>query len=285
MNRYDFVYIFDVRDANPNGDPDAGNLPRIDPETGHGLVTDVCLKRKIRNYVAMTRDNTPPHEIYFAEKSVLNNTHKRAYEHIGEKPVKKKLPKDAAKARALTAFMCRNFYDIRTFGAVMSTEVNCGQVRGPVQLSFARSVEPIVTLEHAITRSSVTNERDLEKERTIGRKYTVPYGLYLAHGFINPFFAAQTGFAEQDLDLLWEALGQAFQFDQSAARPAGSMSARRLIVFAHGNRLGKAPSHQLFEAVTVSRGEGVQVARSFADYRVEVDHRAIAEGVEVVEKL
>ncbi len=284
MNRYDFVYIFDVRDANPNGDPDAGNLPRVDPETGHGLVTDVCLKRKIRNYVGMTRGNTSPHEIYFTDGSVLNNTHKRAYEHVGEKP-SKKLPKDIAKARALTSFMCRNFYDVRTFGAVMSTEVNCGQVRGPVQISFARSVDPIVTLEHAITRSSVTNERDVEKERTIGRKYTVPYGLYRAQGFVNPFFAEQTGFGEEDLDLLWEALGQAFQFDQSAARPAGSMAARRLIVFGHGNQLGKAPSHQLFEGVTVRRQEGVEVPRAFEDYRVEVDRAAIeAKGVEVLEK-
>ncbi len=285
MNRYDFVYIFDVRDANPNGDPDAGNLPRIDPETGHGLVTDVCLKRKIRNYVAMTRGNAPPHEIYFTDKSVLNNTHKRAYEHVGIKP-SKKLPKDVAKARALTSFMCRNFYDIRTFGAVMSTEVNCGQVRGPVQISFSRSVEPIVTLEHAITRSSVTNERDLEKERTIGRKYTVSYGLYRAQGFVNPFFAAQTGFEEQDLDLLWQALGQAFQFDQSAARPAGSMAARRLIVFDHGNQLGRAPSHQLFEGVRISRASGVEVPRAFEDFEVEIDREApAAKGVEVLEKL
>lgn len=286
MNRYDFVYIFDVRDANPNGDPDAGNLPRIDPETGHGLVTDVCLKRKIRNYVAMTRGNTPPHEIYFTEKSVLNRTHKRAYDHIGEKPTPKKLPKDAAKAKALTSFMCQNFYDIRTFGAVMSTEVNCGQVRGPVQISFARSIEPIVTLEHAITRSSVTNERDLEKERTMGRKFTVSYGLYRAHGFINPFFAEQTGFGEEDLDLLWEALGQAFQFDQSAARPPGSMTARRLTVFAHGNQLGKAPSHHLFDGLTVRRQDGVEVPRAFEDYRVEMDREGIeAKGIEVLEKL
>jgi CRISPR-associated protein Csd2 len=286
MNRYDFVYLFDVRDANPNGDPDAGNLPRIDPETGHGLVTDVCLKRKIRNYVALTRHNKPPHEIYFAEKSVLNNTHKRAYEHIGEEPVKKKLPKDVAKAAALTRFMCQNFYDIRTFGAVMSTEVNCGQVRGPVQISFARSVEPIVTLEHAITRSSVTNEKDLEKERTMGRKYTVPYGLYRAQGFINPFLAEQTFFGEKDLDLLWEALAQAFQFDQSAARPAGSMAARRLIVFDHGNQLGRAPSHQLFEGLGIHRKEGVEVPRSFDDYCVELDRKGIeAKGIEILEKI
>ncbi len=288
MNRFDFIYLFDAKDANPNGDPDAGNLPRLDAETNHGLVTDVCLKRKIRNYVALTRGDQPKHEIYFREKSVLNQTHQRAYEHIGEKPASKKLPKDAAKAKALTDFMCHNFYDIRTFGAVMSTEVNCGQVRGPAQLSFARSVSPIVISEHAITRSSVTNEKDLEKERTIGRKYTVPYALYRAHGFINPFLAGQTGFSEVDLDLLWEALGNAFQFDQSAARPAGSMAARSLMVFDHGNQLGKAPSHKLFDAVKVTekKTEKALVPRAFEDYEILVDHAALtATGVEMIEKI
>ena len=201
MNRYDFVYLFDVKDANPNGDPDAGNLPRVDPETGEGLITDVCLKRKVRNFVATKHRNNPPHEIYFAEGAVLNDTHKRAYEHVGLEPEKKKMPKDVAKARELTLFMCRNFYDIRTFGAVMSTEVNCGQVRGPVQISFARSIDPIVSSEHAITRSSVTNEADKEKERTMGRKFTVPYALYRVYGVVNPFLAEQTGFSEDDLNL------------------------------------------------------------------------------------
>lgn len=281
MNRHDFAFIFDVKDANPNGDPDAGNLPRIDPETGHGLVTDVCLKRKVRNYVALTREGNDGHRIYFGEKAVLNRLHEEAYRSIGEEPKPKKLPKDAAKARELTLFMCRNFWDIRTFGAVMTTEVNCGQVRGPVQISFARSAEPIVTLEHAITRSSVTNERDLEKERTMGRKFTVPYAVYVAHGFINPFLAGQTGFSDQDLELLWEALLNAFQFDQSAARPAGSMAARKLIVFEHGNQLGNAPSHQLFEAITVRRKDGVEVPRRFEDYTVEIDRSAVPEGVTV----
>lgn len=279
MNRFDFVLLFDAADANPNGDPDAGNLPRIDPETGHGLVTDVCLKRKVRNYVLMTRGNGAPYRIYFTDGAVLNRLHEEAYAAIDEKPRKKKLPKDAEKARQLTEFMCRNFFDIRTFGAVMSTEVNCGQVRGPVQLSFARSVDPIVTLEHAITRSSVTNERDLEKERTMGRKFTVSYGLYRAHGFINPFLAEQTGFGDEDLDLLWTALRDAFQFDQSAARPAGSMATRRLIVFEHDNQLGKARSHQLFEAVEVKRKEGVNVSRSFEDYSVSVAANQIPQGV------
>jgi CRISPR-associated protein Csd2 len=287
MNRYDFVYLFDVKDANPNGDPDAGNLPRIDPETGDGLVTDICLKRKIRNFIAIKQKNTPPHEIYFSEGAVLNVTHKRAYEHIGEKPELKKLPKDAAKARELTDFMCRNFYDIRTFGAVMSTEVNCGQVRGPVQLSFARSIHPIVSLEHAITRSSVTNEADKEKERTMGRKYTVQYALYRAHGFINPFLAERpngTGFNENDLELLWEALLNAFQFDQSAARPAGSMAARNLIIFKHEKALGNVPSHALFDRVGVERKDDSRPARGYNDYAIEINDKNLPAGISIIMK-
>lgn len=285
MNRYDFVYLFDVKDANPNGDPDAGNLPRIDPETGHGLVTDVCIKRKIRNFIALTKGNKPPYEIYFSERAVLNRTHKRAYDSIDENPVSKKLPKDADKAIAVTRFMCKNFYDIRTFGAVMTTEVNCGQVRGPAQISFARSVEPVVASEHAITRSSVTNERDLEKERTMGRKFTIPYALYTANGFINPFLADQTSFTDDDLDLFWDALKNAFQFDQSAARPAGSMNACKLIVFRHENALGKSPSHQLLNAVQVEKKKGVEIARQFSDYTVEIDKDAVPEGVDLLEMI
>ncbi len=289
MNRYDFVYIFDVKDANPNGDPDAGNLPRIDPETGHGLVTDVCLKRKIRNYVALTQKGAEGYRIYFEERAVLNERHAEAWSShpdptVRESEDRSKLPKGVEKAKQLTGYMCRNFFDIRTFGAVMSTEVNCGQVRGPVQLSFARSVEPIVTLEHAITRSSVTNERDLAKERTIGRKFTVPYAVYRAHGFVNPFLAEQTGFGETDLQLLWEALLSAFQFDQSAARPAGSMAARKLVIFEHGTPLGSAPSHVLFDAVSVGRRAGVDVARSFDDYEFRLDRGRIPIGVNVVER-
>lgn len=283
MNRYDFVLLFDAADANPNGDPDAGNLPRVDPETGHGLVTDVCLKRKVRNYVTLVKNNETPHRIYFTDGGVLNRLHEEAYASIGEKPEKNKLPKDVAKARAVTDFMCHNFFDIRTFGAVMSTEVNCGQVRGPAQIAFARSVDPVVTLEHAITRSSVTNERDLDKERTMGRKFTIPYGLYRAHGFINPFLASQTGFSEGDLDLFWQALKDAFQFDQSAARPAGSMATRRLIVFEHDSQLGRAPSHQLFERVQVRRKNGADVPRSFTDYDIQIDEPSIPEGVKVLE--
>jgi CRISPR-associated protein Csd2 len=283
MNRYDFVLLFEAADANPNGDPDAGNLPRVDPETGHGLVTDVCLKRKVRNYVTIVKKNETPYRIYFTDGAVLNRLHEEAYASIDEKPEKNKLPKDATKAKAVTEFMCHNFFDIRTFGAVMSTEVNCGQVRGPVQLAFARSVDPVVTLEHAITRSSVTNERDLEKERTMGRKFTIPYGLYRAHGFINPFLAEQTRFGDEDLGLFWEALKDAFQFDQSAARPAGSMATRKLITFEHESQLGSAPSHVLFEAVQVRRMNGTSVPRSFSDYEVVIDESAIPKGVKVLE--
>lgn len=284
-NRYDFIYLFEAKDANPNGDPDAGNLPRVDAETGHGLVTDVCLKRKVRNYVAMTREDKPPHEIYFSERAILNKKHERAYEAAGLKP-SKSLPKEVDKARQLTRFMCDNFFDIRTFGAVMTTDVNCGQVRGPVQLSFARSVDPIITTEHAITRSSVTNERDVDKERTMGRKFTVPYGLYRAQGFINPFLAEQTGFGEHDLDLLWEALENAFQFDQSAARPAGSMAARALVVFKHDSKLGKAPSHRLFDSVQVARDEKTDhPPRAFDDYEVRIDEGAIPDGVELIRRI
>lgn len=283
MKRHDFVYVFDVKDGNPNGDPDAGNLPRVDPETGHGLVTDVCIKRKLRNYVALTRGDTGGYRIYFSEGAVLNRLHEEAYEGIGEKPTAKKLPKDVKKARELTEFMCRNFWDVRTFGAVMTTEVNCGQVRGPVQISFARSAMPIVTLEHAITRSSVTNERDLEKERTMGRKFTVPYAVYVAYGFINPFLARETDFSEEDLELLWESLTNAFQFDQSAARPAGSMTCRGLIVFRHPNELGVAPSHALLNAVSVRARNGAEAPRSFEDYEVCISRAGIAEGIEVLQ--
>jgi CRISPR-associated protein Csd2 len=285
-NRYDFIYLFDVKDANPNGDPDAGNLPRIDSETGDGLITDVCLKRKIRNYVTIKQNNAPPYEIYFTEGAVLNQTHERAYKHIGEKPEPKKLPKDAAKAQELTTFMCENFYDIRTFGAVMTTEINCGQVRGPVQLSFARSINPIVTLEHAITRSSVTRVEDKEKERTMGRKYTVPYAIYRAYGFVNPFLAEKTFFKEQDLDLLWEALLNAFQFDQSAARPAGSMAARKLIIFKHEKTPGNVPSHKLFERIEVRRKtDPTEPAREFGDYEIIIDSSNLPQGVTLEEKI
>lgn len=278
QNRYDFLFLFDCQDANPNGDPDAGNLPRIDVETSQGLVTDVCLKRKIRNFVDQTTDN----KIYFVEGAVHNLQHKDAYKAIGETPAQKVKPEIKDKA---TKWMCENYFDVRTFGAVMSTEINCGQVRGPVQLSFARSIDPIVASEHAITRTSVTNEKDIEKERTMGRKFTIPYGLYLAKGFVNPFLATQTGFSDDDLELLFTSLENAFQFDQSAARPAGSMNPRGLLVFKHDSQLGNAPSHKLFGAVTVKKKDEVEVPRDFSDYDVSVDESAIPEGVTLIRRI
>lgn len=281
-HRYDFLFLFDCSDANPNGDPDAGNLPRVDVETGQGLVTDVCLKRKIRNFVALTGGGQDGKRIYFTEGAVHNLQHKDAYAAIGETAAKTVKPE--IKDRA-TAWMCQTYYDIRTFGAVMSTEVNCGQVRGPVQISFARSIDPIVSSEHAITRTSVTNEKDIEKERTMGRKFTVPYGLYKAQGFVNPFLAAQTGFSDDDLELLFTALENAFQFDQSAARPAGSMNPRVLLVFKHDTPLGNAPSHKLFDLVTVAKMPDVGAPRSFNDYDLTINEAAIPNGVTLIRRI
>jgi CRISPR-associated protein Csd2 len=243
------------------------------------------LKRKIRNYVAIKGGSG--NRIYFTEGAVLNQLHEEGWKAAGleSEKDKKKLPKDLAKAKMITGFMCSNFFDIRTFGAVMSTEVNCGQVRGPIQISFARSIEPIVSSEHAITRSSVTNKIDLEKGRTMGRKFTVPYAVYQAYGFINPFLAEQTGFSDADLELLWEALKNAFQFDQSAARPAGSMAARKLIVFKHATELGNAPSHKLFELVKIERKNSLQPTRSFSDYELKIDRSGLPQGVELIELL
>lgn len=291
MNKIDFILLFDALDANPNGDPDAGNLPRIDVETQQGLVTDVCIKRKIRNYVEMTHQNEDDqddssqskesnrYEIYVTEKEVLNDQHKRAYAAHDLKPEAKKLPKKLKDAEKVRQWMCRNFFDIRTFGAVMSMEVNCGQVRGPVQISFARSIDSVVSSEFAVTRCAVTNEKDREKERTIGRKYTVPYALYRAHGTINPFLAKQTGFDEKDLKVLIEALTHLFDFDASAARPAGSMNVRKLILFKHDSELGNAHAHKLYDSVTVTRKAGVDVPRSFDDYEVEIGE--LPEGIKL----
>lgn len=271
QNRYEFVYFFDVNNGNPNGDPDAGNMPRLDPESSKGLVTDVCLKRKIRNFIELSCENEAGYEIYVKEKSVLNLQNKRAYEALGVKPEAKKLPKDEAKAREITAWMCKNFFDVRTFGAVMTTEVNSGQVRGTVQLAFAQSIDPIIPLEISITRMAVTNEKDLEKERTMGRKYIVPYALYRVHGFVSAKLAEKTGFGDDDLQKLWQALTLMFEHDHSAAR--GEMNARKLIVFKHDDALGNQPAHQLFERVSVERvnGESGTPAQSFADYQIHVN--------------
>lgn len=284
QHRYDFVYLFDVTDGNPNGDPDAGNLPRIDPETGQGLVTDVCLKRKVRNYVADTKGDTPGHQIYVKEKAVLNQQHNRSYLDAGIKPEAKKLPKDEAQARKITQWMCTNFFDIRAFGAVMTTDVNAGQVRGPIQLTFSRSLDRVVTAEFAITRCAVTNDKDLEKERTIGRKFNIPYGLYRGYGFLNASLAQQTAFTEDDLALFKEALNNMFETDRSAAR--GLMSPVRCIAFKHEKSTGNARADQLFSKVCVKlRPELVsedRPPRSREDYLIEIDG-ALPEGVTLEE--
>lgn len=270
-HRYDFVLLFDVADGNPNGDPDAGNLPRLDPETGEGIVTDVCLKRKVRNYVELAEGGKPPHAIYVKEKAVLNRKHQEGYTALDKDPKKK----TADDVRAVRGYMCQNYFDVRTFGAVMSTEIDAGQVRGPVQLTFSRSIGPIVALDHSITRMAVTNERDLEKERTMGRKSTVPYGLYRAHGFVSAAQARDTGFSDTDLALLWRALGEMFEHDRSAAR--GMMATRGLYAFEHASELGSAPAHQLFGRIRVVRRNGVP--RRFDDFEVTVDDIDLPAGV------
>lgn len=285
-NRYDFVLLFDVADGNPNGDPDAGNLPRMDPETGEGLVTDVCLKRKIRNYVTLTKDGQPPHEIYVKERAILNDQHERAYKALGiDLDKEKKGRKGGDNVDKARAWMCQNFFDVRTFGAVMALGINAGQVRGPVQLTFGRSIGPVVPLEHAITRMAVATKEEAEKQqgdnRTMGRKSTVSYGLYRAHGFVSPKLAEQTGFDQDDLTLLWESLWNMFDHDRSAAR--GMMSTRALIRFRHESALGNAPANELFERVTVQRRDGASVPRSFADFRVEVLRDGLPGGVSIVD--
>ena len=280
-NRFDFVYIFDVQDGNPNGDPDAGNLPRIDAETGMGLVTDVCLKRKVRNYVQMSKECKDGFDIFIKEKAVLNNLIDSSYD---DDSVKSK-EKQEEKTEAARKVMCSRYYDVRTFGAVMSTGKNAGQVRGPIQLTFARSVDPINSSEHSITRMAVTTEKEAEKQsgdnRTMGRKSTVPYGLYVCHGFVSANLAAQTGFSEDDLVLFWEALKNMFDVDRSAAR--GLMSAQKLIVFKHDSALGNAPANQLFDLVHVEKKADVDVPRKFGDYVVSIEKEKIPSGVSLEE--
>lgn len=282
-NRYEFVYLFDVINGNPNGDPDAGNLPRLDPETNRGLVTDVALKRKIRNYVALEKEGEPGYAVYVQEGSVLQRQREQAYKAIGVEHVKADAPKDKEKSRQLTEWMCKNFFDVRTFGAVMTLTANTGQVRGPIQFAFAKSVEPVLPLEISITLCAVASEEDAKKkDRDMGRKHIVPYGLYRAHGFISAKLAERTGFSEDDLQLFWRALINLFEHDRSAAR--GEMAARKLIVFKHEHPMGNAPAHVLFDKVKVSRvdAQAVAPARSYADYRVEIDP-ALPEGVTVTE--
>jgi len=282
-NRYDFALLFDVTDGNPNGDPDAGNLPRVDAETGMGLVTDVCLKRKVRNFVQIVKGAEKPFDIFIKEKAILNQLIEESHE---QDAVKSKV-KNGDKTEAARKWMCSNYYDIRTFGAVMSTGKNAGQVRGPIQLTFGRSVDPVVALEHSITRMAVATEAEAEKQggdnRTMGRKFTVPYGLYYSKGFISAHLAAQTGFDEVDLELFWEALKNMFDHDHSAAR--GMMSTRKLIVFKHSTALGSAPAHKLFDAIKIEKKDQTKPSRTFDDYTVTIDKSSIPEGVEVIEML
>jgi len=278
-NRYEFVLLFDVENGNPNGDPDMGNMPRIDPQTGHGIVTDVCLKRKIRDYTEIVKNEEPGYEIYVKSGAVLNLQNKKAYDKLGIKPSEKK-PTDAR----LTEFMCRNFFDIRTFGAVMTTKVNCGQVRGPVQLNFGRSIDPIYQQEITVTRLAVTKEEDIEKGQTMGKKQIVPYALYRTEGYISANLAQKTTkFNEDDLELLWDSLINMFEHDHSASR--GKMSARKLIIFKHKNELGCCQSHILFDKIKVENILDSDLPpRSFADYRVTISDE-IPDGVEMIEKL
>ncbi|MDY0885306.1 type I-C CRISPR-associated protein Cas7/Csd2 [Dongia soli] len=313
-NRYDFVLLFDVTRGNPNGDPDAGNLPRLDPETNHGLVSDVSLKRKVRNYIDIAKAGEPRFNIYVQEGAILNEQHRKAY--IALRPTDGKAAKDAKlnpksdeEAKSLTSFMCDNFFDVRTFGAVMSTGINAGQVRGPVQLTFGASIEPIVPQEISITRMAATNEAEKKQRaeggeeinertdnRTMGRKHIVPYGLYRSHGFISAKLAERTGFSEADLDVLFQAFESMFEHDRSAAR--GEMASRKLIVFKHASALGNASAHKLFERVRIGRdidGEFRSVddrgidnyppARKFADYRIDIDRTDLPEGIEIIERL
>ena len=295
-NRYDFMLVFDVKDGNPNGDPDAGNLPRVDAETGQGLVTDVCLKRKVRNYIQLTQNNRSGYDIFVKEKAILNKEIEAAYVKLNIDL--EKAPADSTdgkkrnkpgqgqggeieKARQQ---MCADYFDIRTFGAVMTTGANAGQVRGPVQLTFARSIDPIVTLEHSITRMAVATEAEAEKQggdnRTMGRKNTVPYGLYVAYGFVSPALAKQTGFSEEDLSLLWQAMRDMFEHDHSAAR--GLMATQRLIVFKHDSALGNASASSLFDLVKIAKKPDVFCPRSFGDYSVSIDESALPTGVSLM---
>jgi len=281
QNRYDFVLFFDVKDGNPNGDPDAGNMPRIDPESGHGLVTDVCIKRKVRNYVQLAKNAGDSYEIFVKEKAILNNLIDEAHEQETVKAKEK-----GEKTEAARQFMCDKYFDIRTFGAVMSTGKNAGQVRGPVQLTFARSVDQIVPLEHSITRMAVATPAEAEKQqgdnRTMGRKFTVPYALYRCHGFISASLAEQTGFGEEDLKLFWDALINMFDHDRSAAR--GEMSTRKLIIFKHDSKMGNAPAHKLFEMITVA--PLTNPARDFSDYASKIItpvQAQMPEGVTLIE--
>ena len=290
-NRYEFMILFDVENGNPNGDPDAGNLPRIDPESGYGLVTDVCLKRKIRNYVELVKESEPGYRIYVKEGVPLNRSDNEAYQSIGvtDKSVKEAKKKDPDIDLKIRNYMCDNFFDIRTFGAVMTTFVkaalNCGQVRGPVQLGFAKSIDPVISQEVTITRVAITTEKVAEEKKTeIGRKSIIPYALYRTEGYVSANLARKvTGFSEEDLELLWQAIINMFENDHSAAR--GNMAVRELIVFKHDSELGNCPAYKLFDAVDVHRKDGVICARKYSDYEVTLHTEKIPDSVEVMRKI
>jgi CRISPR-associated protein Csd2 len=281
-NRYEFVLLFDVKNGNPNGDPDGGNLPRIDPETGHGITTDVCLKRKVRNYVELVKDNKSPFVIYVKERAVLTERRKPAYDSVQDEKSK------AEKISKARIWMCQNFFDVRTFGAVMSTkDNNCGQVRGPVQFTFSESIDPIVPLEASITRMAVETKKEADSQggdnRTMGRKAYVPYGLYRAHGFVSAPLAKQTGFTEDDLELLWNALIFMFDHDRSASR--GEMATQKLFIFKHNSELGNAPAHKLFDLIKVERKNLSLPARKFSDYQVDIEKEGLPGGVELFDRI
>jgi CRISPR-associated protein Csd2 len=283
-NRYDFVYLFDCKDGNPNGDPDAANSPRIDPQDMRGLVSDVCLKRKIRNFALLAKGGKPPFDIFVQQGSVLNDKILEGHQAVPNDVDGKKKIADRKQVQSARAEMCKRFYDVRTFGAVMSTGSNAGQVRGPVQLTFSRSIDPILPLDLSITRMAVTEAKEADApNQTMGRKNLIPYGLYRCHGFISANLANETGFSDDDLALFWQALSQMFDHDRSAAR--GTMSPQKLVVFKHQSILGNAPAHKLFERVTVQRKSSVPVARAFSDYEVAVNKSGLPSGIELMELL
>lgn len=297
-NRYDFVVLFDVENGNPNGDPDAGNMPRVDPETGIGLVTDACIKRKIRNYVETVKEDAAGFKIYIKEGVPLNRSDLKAVESLGIdvgddknalEDVKKLKKTDEDVDLKLRDYMCSNFYDIRTFGAVLTTftkaALNCGQVRGPVQIGFAKSIDPVFSQDITVTRVAITTEKDAEKKNTeMGRKSIIPYGLYRVEGYISANLARKTtGFSEDDLELLWEAIINMFENDHSAAR--GKMAVRELIVFKHNSELGNCPSYKLFETVDVKKNDGVEFPRKYSDYAVTIYEDAIPDGVTMTRKI
>ena len=296
-HRYDFVLLYDVAQGNPNGDPDAGNAPRVDPETGHGLVSDVALKRKIRNFVSLAKSDlqggnpAPGYDIYVKQHGVLEQLHRRAYEALGLKTDEKAKDTKASNVEKARAWMCQTYFDVRTFGAVLTLDINCGQVRGPVQITFSRSLDPIMPLEQSITRKAVATQREADAQieksgqvvGTMGRKEIVPYGLYRAHGFISPHLAADTGFTEEDLELVWQALLNMFEHDRSATR--GEMATRKLIVFEHESPLGNAPAHALFGRVHTELLDKTKPPRSYGDYKVTLDRDNLPAGVTLHEKL